>query len=193
MTVAPTAGKIDPALWVDQYGDALFRYALSRIRNVEVAEEVVQETFVSALQSKERFQSRSSVKTWLIGILKHKIIDHFRREAKESPLEDIEAWPEFLNRAFENGMWRMDSAPKAWTQNPREVIQNKEFQTIFKECLSKLPQKIGSAFSLREVEEMSTDQICKALTVSATHVWVMLHRARAQLRNCLERNWFSKS
>ena len=179
----------DPAQWVDQYGDYLFRYALSRLRQRDVAEDLVQETFVAALRARERFAGASSERTWLVGILKRKIVDHLRRKAHEQPVSDLAASDRWSEELFdERGNWK--KKPDRWPSGPSADLERKEFWEIFRGCLRKLPERLANAFTLREIEEMDSREVCKTLNVSANNLWVMLHRARLGLWRCLVVNWF---
>ncbi len=184
----------NPSEWVDKHGDALYRYALLQLRNQKTAEEVVQETFVSALQSKDRFEGRSNERSWFIGILKHKIIDHIRKSYRERAAENLDVLGDELETMFdpETGHWRKDTAPTEWNLNADQLLEKKEFWEVLRSCLANLPQKAADAFSLKEIEEMKTEEICKVLNITPTNLWVMLHRARMQLRRCLEVKWFNK-
>lgn len=179
----------NPTAWVDEHGDALYSYALSRLKNPATAEDVVQETFLAALRSQDRFSGRSSARTWLIGILKHKIIDLIRKESREPPLDEIETMgaPEeaFFDR---KGRWRV--APADWQINPEKILEQKEFMEVLATCLEHLPDRLHRLFVLRELEGQESEEICKVLEISATNLWVMLYRARMRLRNCLSQNWF---
>lgn len=180
----------DPSQWVDRHGDYLFRYALLRLRNRELAEEMVQETFLAALTARENFAGRSAERSWLVGILKHKIVDHFRRQQRERPASEIDNSPEWLDSLFDaKGWWR--EGPREWSAEPSKTLEQKEFWEVFFRCLSGLPTRQADAFSLRELEHLETDQICKVLQVSATNLWVVLHRARMRLWRCLDSNWFA--
>ena len=182
----------NPEKWVDLYGDYLYRYALYRVYEATVAEDLVQETFLAALRSLKNFQYRSSIKTWLTGILKHKIIDHFRKKAKEQPMDDIESNINNLDNLFtKNGQWKIK--PADWNANPQKRYDQKEFIKILQKCLSELPVRQASAFILREIVGENTKEICKILDISTTNSWVLLHRARMYLRRCLEINWFNNS
>jgi RNA polymerase sigma-70 factor (ECF subfamily) len=182
---------IDSDDWVEQHGDILYRYALSRVRRHEVAEDLVQETFLSALKSRDQFDGRSTFQTWLVGILRHKILDFFRRAGRESTLDTDEITEqgeisEFFDKA---GHWK--HPPGDWSSNPQQIFENQEFWAVFQRCLEELPGPVADTFILKELEQVSTDEICKDLQVSATNIWVRMHRARLQLRRCLELNWFS--
>ncbi|MBI1914089.1 MAG: sigma-70 family RNA polymerase sigma factor [Planctomycetes bacterium] len=187
----PTGPKdpLDPAHWVDRHGDCLFRYALLRLRDAALAEDMVQETFLTALRSREHFAGKSSERTWLVGILKHKLIDHIRRQSRERPLPAGDASGGPLEELFdEKGRWK--NRPVQGPGDPSTALEQKEFWEVFRRCLSTLPQRWADAFSLREMEGLSSDQACKVLNVSATNLWVLLHRARLRLWRCLETNWF---
>jgi len=182
---------LDPEAWVDEHGDALFRYALFRIQDAQVAEDLVQETFLAAIRGKDSFAGRSSVKTWLFGILKHKIIDHIRKISRERPEENIETIADLANKDFDDqGGWKYQ--PSEWTTNPSLLFQQQEFWQILQTCLSELPPRLNQAFTLRELDGLSTEEVRKILGVTPTNGGVMLHRARMRLRECLELRWFGE-
>jgi len=186
----PESRALDPEVWVDRHGDYLYRFALARIKDPSVAEDLVQETFLAALGALKNFESRSAVRTWLTAILKHKIVDYFRKNSKEQTREDIEAIGESIDSLFDNtGQWKIK--PGKWDVNPMKIYEQKEFLEILYKCLAKLPERLAKAFIMREMEGLNTEEICKALTASATNSWVMLYRARMSLRGCLEKNWFN--
>jgi RNA polymerase sigma-70 factor (ECF subfamily) len=179
------APQLNSDTWVDQYGDALFHFAIARVKNREVAEELVQETFLAAVQSQERFKGRSSEKTWLFGILKHKVIDHYRKAKSTMYAQNILDDPDNLEAFFKtNGGWQIQ--PVHWRTDPGKAQEIKEFLDHFYRCLSDLPQQTADAFVLREVDGLSTGEICKHLDITATNCWVLLYRARMLLRKCLE-------
>lgn len=187
----------DPATWVAQYGDYLFRNALLRLRDRDLAEEMVQETFLAALEARGRFGGRASEKTWLTGILKHKVIDHFRRSGREVLTGDperlsCEEESPFLEAGVWKGHWRSsETGPRDWGDTPSDILERKEFLEILHACLSGLPPRLARAFILREVDELSGEEVCKVLGVTATNLWVMLHRCRMQLRRCIETKWMA--
>jgi RNA polymerase sigma-70 factor (ECF subfamily) len=188
----------DPEPWLDRHGDYLYGYAMVRVRDAAVAEDLVQETLLAALQGYERFGGRSSERTWLVGILKHKVIDHFRRTSRESTVSavDEEAFEHremFRDEGGWVGHWKASEAPIEWTNTPATELERAEFWSVLETCLTPLPQRIASAFTLREVDGMSTDEICDVLGVTTNNLWVMLHRARAHLRACIERKWFRRA
>lgn len=186
-----------PETWVDQHGDCLFRYALVRLREETIAEEIVQETFLAALKSYAAFDGKSSERTWLIGILKHKIIDYFRRHSRQVTFDSLDGLPAETPDLFQqSGEWvdhfDFDRGPIDWGTNPARVFENNQFQETLQRCLTHLPDRLSAVFTLREMEELSSEDVCKVLSISTTNLWVMLHRARAQLRKCIEYNWFRK-
>lgn len=178
-----------PELWVDRYGDLLYRFAMARVKDPSIAEDLVQETFLAALHARERFEGRSKARTWLIAILKHKIIDYIRKKNREQPSDQLEKLAEIDDSSFsENGKWHL--RPNKWTVRPDQVYQQKEFMETLYRCLAELPERLARAFVLREIDHRSTEEICKALKITPTNSWVMLYRARMSLRHCLEQNWF---
>jgi len=183
---------------IQQYRDYLYRYALLRLRDEARAEDVVQETLLAALQADNAFAGRSSVKTWLTGILKHKIIDVYRRQARERPVElqeedgDTLTDEAFSGLYFEAGTekehWR--AAPAIWA-NPEQSFEQKRFWEVFDQCAERLPKKAARVFSMRELMGMETEDICQELGITSTNCWVLLYRARMNLRQCLETRWFA--
>jgi RNA polymerase sigma-70 factor (ECF subfamily) len=183
--------RTDPSDWVDRHGDYLFRYALLRLQDRSVAEDLVQETFLAALKNRETFSGGSSEATWLVGILKHKIADHFRRQAREGSLPDGDLPDRSGDTPFDTtGHWQ--PGPADWGGNPADLLRQKDFLEELTRCLSGLSPAQSNAFTLREIEGLSTGEICKVLHVTETNLWVILHRARMVLRQCLETRWFGK-
>jgi RNA polymerase sigma-70 factor (ECF subfamily) len=180
------------AEWVDEHGDCLYRYALARIRKPQVAEDLVQETFLAAVRGYEKFGGRSSVRSWLVGILKHKIIDHYRKAGRETSFTDLEFFSDENSDKFVAiGFWKHEEGPHEWQPDASEVMQKGEFWKTMRGCLGKLPERVASVFSLREMEGVPSKEICALLSISESNLWVMLHRARMALRECLEMNWFN--
>jgi len=182
--------KTNPATWLDSYGDTLFRYALLKTGNTMVAEDLVQDTLIAALKAHDNFQQKSSEKTWLIGILKHKIIDHFRKNSREQSRDDEIS--DYDNRLFdESGHWR--DPIQSWG-NPEQAIEDQAFLATLENCLEKLPAHHAELFMLSEFRDLDNDVICKLLDISSTNnMWVLLSRVRARLRHCIDRHWFKPS
>lgn len=191
MTAGHDAG-LTPATIAEQR-DYLLRYALLHLRNPVQAEDAVQETLLAAIEGAARFSGKSTARTWLTGILKHKIIDHLRRSGREQPLtgaDDDRSEAEAVDALFaEDGHWR--EFPARWG-NPAAALEDNRFQAAFEMCLQRLPVRTAQVFAMREVMELSTEEICKELSITATNCWVMLHRARLGLRECLQINWFGR-
>ena len=191
------ANPPDPEPWLERHGDYLYGYAMVRVRDAAVAEDLVQETLLAALQGFASFDGRSSERTWLIGILKHKLIDHFRRSSREPASstvpDDVFEHTEYFRDSGEwLGHWKPTEAPVEWTNTPATDLERSEFWAVLETCLAPLPRRIASAFTLREVDGMTTDEICDVLGITTNNLWVMLHRARAHLRGCIERKWFRR-
>lgn len=181
----------DPSTWVEQHGDALFRYAQSRLGDAAASEDVVQETLLAALAARHDFRGASAERTWLIGILRHKLIDHLRRRCRELPLPVSEEGDAVFESLFvANGHWRR--GPQTWTADPADLADNRAFWTTFAACRDALPPRQAAVFTLRLLEGVSAEEVCKELDLTATNLWVLLHRARTRLRACLETNWFGK-
>jgi len=184
----------DPKDWADKHGDYLYRCAMLRVRDAGLAEEVVQETFLAALQAGERFAGGSSERSWMVGILKHKIIDHFRKQSREGSSEDLERVVVDLDEHLfdAEGYWKSHAVgPKNWPNDPSAALEQKQFWEVLKRCLSELPPKMAQVFSLREVDELSSDEVCATLDITSSNLWVLLHRARKHLRGCLEKHHFT--
>lgn len=181
-----------PQEWVDLYGDFLYRFALGRVHNSEDAQNAVQETFLAALHSRKNFIGKSTERTWLVSILKHKIIDQFRRSYREKTVTDLTDVEEEINTFFDQVGYPL-KPPLPWQIDPSQLLENKEFWQIFRQCLQKLPPAIRDAFQFKEVDHVDSPEICRILKITPSNLWVMLYRARLQLRRCLEVNWFEGS
>jgi RNA polymerase sigma-70 factor, ECF subfamily len=180
-----------PSTWVDKYGDYLYSFALYRIQDESAAQDLVQDALTGALKSKKNFKGQSSEKTWLISILKHKIIDFIRKKYREPVLENIDLESTSIDDHFDvMGKWK--TGPAKWASNPESLLEQKSFLDIVKKCLGQLPKKQARALALRELEHESTGAICKVLNISTTNCWVILHRARSLMRYCIETNWLEK-
>jgi RNA polymerase sigma-70 factor (ECF subfamily) len=183
--------QVDPEGWVDRHGDGLYRYALLRLRAPEKAADVVQETFLEALRSRESYAGRASERTWLIGILRHKIVDQIRKAARESAKRNgAESNGPDASPFDARGHWR--KGPASWAGDPSREMETNEFWEVFGGCMSKLPQGLADAFFLRELDGLSADQVQDALGITPANLWKRLHRARLLLRQCLETSWFSQ-
>jgi RNA polymerase sigma-70 factor (ECF subfamily) len=180
---------IDPHRWVEAYGDYLYRYALVRLRDEASAQDVVQETFLAAYKGAARFSGQSSQKTWLVGILKHKVVDYIRKSSRERVYEDVsEAEGRVDDYLDRKGHWK--TGDPEWRVHPRKAYEQQEFWEVFSSCLEGLQERLRIVFSRRELEGSSAEEICNELEITSTNLWVMLYRARNKLKTCLEENWF---
>ncbi len=195
MNTAPhsvTAPVLDPARWLEEYGDALFRYAMGRLHDTDHAEDMVQETLMAALQARASYSGRASEKTWLIGILKHKIIDFIRKQVRETSVDDIGALSDATTESEIDDLFdargRWIRPPGDWG-NPDKTLHNHQFLDAFEACLERLKPAFARVFALKELSGLSNGEICKELDITATNCGVMLHRARMGLRRCLDVRW----
>lgn len=169
---------------------ALYKFAMVQLRNETYAEDCVQEALTAAIQGAARFSGDSSVRTWLIGILKHKILDHFRRASREEALivDDEELSLDDFDALFkEDG--HHATPPNAWA-NPEQALTQRQFFEVLERCLSGLPKNTARVFEMREVMGLGIDEICAELSITATNCSVLIYRARMSLRECLEQRWF---
>ena len=188
MSMSPT-NTVDPET-LNEHRSYLVRYAILQLRDPHLAEDAVQEALVAAIESSSKFSGQSSLHTWLVGILKHKILDILRKRAREPELNvpEGEDGDDLVDTLFnENGRWT--DPPQAWA-NPEQSLQNSHFWEVFEKCNQRMPANTARAFMMREFMEMSTEEICQELAISTTNCWVLLHRARLALRECLDLNWF---
>ena len=186
--------RLDPDQWLDCHGDYLYRYALMRVRDAGCAEDLLQETMLAAVRSYQSHAGRSSERTWLVGIMKHKVIDYFRRVARNAQFqlitEDVDDEIEWFETSGPwQGHWREDRAPTSW---PMHALESREFWRAFEHCLSQLPQQMSIAFTLREIDGLTSTEICEILNITPNNLWVLLHRCRNKLRRLLEVEWFHK-
>ena len=183
------ATALDPESWVEQHGDSLFRFALLRVRDPDAASDLVQETFLAALRVRETYSGRSSVRSWLVAILKRKIADHHRRIGREQRFQEGRVPEDRAECAFDRrGHWR--AAPLDWGGDPPREYERREFWNVLGRCLSRLPAHLADAFLERELEGLSREAICRDLKITPETLSVQLFRARLLLRRCLERRWF---
>jgi RNA polymerase sigma-70 factor, ECF subfamily len=161
----------------------LLRFASLQLRDKAQAEDAVQDTLVAALAAESSFAGRSNLRTWLTGILKHKIIDSIRRSSKDK-FEETASADEFDALFDQGGHWR--EAPADW---PEGSLHQKQFLEALERCIQALPVRTAQVFMMREHLGHETGEICKELGITATHCWVMLYRARMALRECLEKGW----
>ncbi|GAA4099835.1 sigma-70 family RNA polymerase sigma factor [Mucilaginibacter panaciglaebae] len=181
---------INPHKWVDNYADYLYAYALSRINDEEQARDLVQEVFLAALEKADHFEGRSSERTWLTAILKNKIIDIYRKRSpglnNKTSKTDDKTYDDFF---YEDGHWREEHWPKELGVEDQDPLHNKELNRVLQQCMQKLPALWLAVFTMKHMEEESSENICKQLKVTSANFWVIIHRAKLNLRACLQKNW----
>lgn len=187
--------KLDPNKWVEKYGDYMYSYALGRVSDPGKAEDLVQETFLAALKAQDGFRGGSSERTWLTSILKRKIIDSYRKKyaSKER------AFGEHEETVFDGdfyrsedpfrGHWLEDMGPNTHSFLPEGELEQEELIKVINFCIEHLPPQLAAAFSMRMIDEEDSETICKELGITTSNLWVMLHRARLKMRDCLEKSW----
>ena len=186
---------LDPAIWLDEHGDYLYRYAFLRTRDSSAAEDLVQETLLAAMRSCQKQEQPAFERSWLQGILRQKLVEHFRRPANPGESHSANGEGQLELDLFERsgewrGHWREDRAPVGWPVNATELMEVREFWQTFDRCLSDLPRRAAIAFTLREIDGLNTEEICELLDMSHGDLWVMLHCSRAKLRQALENERF---
>ena len=182
---------LNPHQWVAAHADYLYAYAITRVNDDELAKDLVQETFLAALEKVSNFEGKSSERTWLTAILKNKIIDVYRKKSsglknidvKEAEHEQVDFFDE------DTGHWTTEHGPREFGIEDKDHLVNKEFDHILQKCMQKLPALWMAVFTMKHIEEEATDTICAELKVTASNFWVIIHRAKLNLRACLQKNW----
>jgi len=187
----PQTNNIYPHQWVQAHADYLYAYTRARINDEEQARDLVQETFLSALEKVSSFEGRSSERTWLTAILRNKIIDVYRKKSSVLLNFDIKQAEEEQADFFDSpyGHWNRENAPKNFGIDDYDPLANKEFNQILMKCMQKLPALWLSVFTMKHMDEEATDTICAELKLTASNFWVIIHRAKLNLRACLQKNW----
>jgi RNA polymerase sigma-70 factor (ECF subfamily) len=184
---ALTSKLSDPADWVDRYGDGLLRFAGARVASRELAEDLVQETFLAAFRHRSQFDGKSAFGTWLVAILRRKIVDHHRKSGR-SPDLAAESLAAVEDSFSAKGKWT--AASTKWRTCPKDLAENAEFWTVFQSCMAGLPMYLAQAFQMRELSMVSVDDASRLTGITPKNLAVRLHRARLLLRQCLDKKWF---
>ena len=189
--IAKDSINSNPSEWLEEYGDLMFRYAYLQLKNREKAEDAVQDTLFSAYRAFDTFEGKASIKTWLMSILRNKIIDIVRKD-KRDRLVGVDSYEDpIVNSNFNSlGIW--SRWLNSWGSSPEGLYEHKGFLEQVEACMEKLPDNLRQVFILRNVDELSTEEICAELDISPNNLWVMLYRARLRMRDCLDRNWFQE-
>ena len=181
-------GMLEPRRWVERHADYLYAYALSRIHGNELARDLVQETFLAALERVADFEGKSSERTWLTAILRYKLIDLYRNRAGGSRVV-VDSGEEIDFFEADSGHWKAEYAPKALGIEDRDPLLQKELRSVLQRCLQKLPALWLSIFTMKHVDEEPTEVICTEIGVTPANFWVIMHRAKLNLRACIQKNW----
>ena len=181
--------------WIKLYTNSLYSWALFKTSNKESAEDLVQDTFLRAYQQLEKFRGDSNPKTWLMAILNNKIAAYYRKQYRSRAIlnEQDSGLPGngiFMIIFDDNDNWKKTEKPLDWEEDETQLLDNKEFNVILTSCLGKLPEHWRSAVNLKFIEQKKGELICQELNIAPTNFWQILHRAKLQLRKCLEVNWF---
>lgn len=179
---------LTPNKWIDHYADYLFNYTISRVNDKETAQDLVQETFLAGLKSMKNFKGEASERTWLISILKRKIIDHYRKINSKKGKAEVRMT--YNNNMETEGDWLEEQVADPFDKTAEDTIENKELGNAIHNCLSKLPEKQATVFRMKTIEGYETEVICNELNITASNLWVIIHRARTAMAACLEDNWF---
>ncbi len=174
---------------VEMYSDNMYSWALHKTSSKETAEDLVQETFLAVVQSFDKFKGDSNPKTWLFAILNNKINDHYRSSYRKRVVDGDAIFETLFDS---NDQWKTEERPQQWANDTEHLLDNNEFQQTLHHCLKKLPDNWFSAIHLKFMEEKNGEHICQELGITDTNFWQILHRAKLQLRKCLELNWFKK-
>jgi RNA polymerase sigma-70 factor (TIGR02943 family) len=181
---------LNPHKWVKTYADYLYAFAIVRVSDEELAKDLVQETFLAALQRAAAFEGKSTERTWLTAILKNKIIDVYRK--KSSGLKQVEMTGNEPQEGFFNtddGHWKQEHWPQTFGIEEYDPLHNKEFNLVLQLCMQKLPALWLSVFTMKHMDDATSENICSELKISPNNFWVIIHRAKLNLRACLQKNW----
>jgi len=180
--------NLNPNKWVDLYADYLFNYAVTRVSDTEIAKDLVQDTFIAGLKSAKNFKGESAERTWLIAILKRKIIDHYRKSNSKKGKAEVRM--SYNSQLDAEGNWMEERIADPNSNFENNILENEELGLAIQNCISKLPKKQAQVFTMKTIQGMETEDICNALEINASNLWVMIHRARTSLMGCLNQNWF---
>ena len=183
------AHQLNPHQWVNAHADYLYAFAIKRINDDEQAKDLIQETFLAALQKVRNFEGKASERTWLTAILKNKIVDVYRQKSSVLTKNQKEAVQEQSDFFADDGHWISENGPKEFGIEDKDHLINKEFELTLKKCMEKLPALWMAAFTMKHIDDEPTNTICAELKVSSSNFWVIIHRAKLNLRACLQKHW----
>lgn len=183
-----TQHTINPNNWIKNYSDYLFNYTITRVNDREIAQDLVQETFLAGLKSKDNFKGQASERTWLVAILKRKIIDHYRKINSNKGKAEVRMT--YNSDSETEGDWLEERVGDVHEKNAEDSIENEELGIAIHNCLDKLPEKQAKIFKMKTLLNYETEAICNEMDITASNLWVIIHRARTAMANCMEDNWF---
>ncbi|MBQ4821499.1 sigma-70 family RNA polymerase sigma factor [Aquimarina sp. MMG016] len=183
-----STNTIDPNTWIDKYSDYLFNYTIVRVDDKEIAQDLVQETFFAGLKSMKNFKGEASERTWLISILKRKIIDHYRKINSNKGKAEVRI--NYSGDSETEGDWLEERVADPFDGNAESEIENTELGLAIHNCMGKLPEKQAQIFKMKTIQGFETEAICNEFDITASNLWVIIHRARTAMAECLEKNWF---
>ncbi len=187
-----TISKTELTEWVKLYTRELYSWAFQKTSDRQLSEDLVQETFLAAAESRGSFKRESQPKTWLYGILKNKIAEHYRKSLRQNITTTLP--PDELLAFFDdNGQWEKSAAPQSWNSEPERLTDQPAFNKVFDGCIEHLPATMNACIRLKFLDEKKGEQICQELGLTSTNYWQLIHRAKLQLRDCLEKYWFQAS
>lgn len=179
---------LNPDLWVDSYADYLFNFAVGRVSDPEVAKDLVSETFLAGLKSAKNFKGDAAERTWLIAILKRKVIDHYRKSNSKKGKAEVRM--NYSASSDAEGDWLEEQVADPFSTLENSAMENEELGLAIHGCIAKLPKKQALVFTMKTIQGISTEDICNELEINPSNLWVMIHRARTGLMECLNKNWF---
>lgn len=179
---------LQPKLWVDNYADYLFNFAVGRVSDSEVAKDLVSETFLAGLKSAKNYKGDAAERTWLIAILKRKVIDHYRKSNSKKGKAEVRM--NYSSASDAEGDWLEEQVADPFSMLENTAIENEELGLAIQECIARLPKKQALVFTMKTIQGISTEDICNELGINPSNLWVMIHRARTGLMECLNKNWF---
>lgn len=179
--------QLAPEQWVSNHADYLYNFAFSKVNDEELAKDLLQETFFAALKSAENFKGEASERTWLFSILKRKIIDHYRKSNSTKGKAEVKM--NFVSEEETSEDW-IEAKVAEKDLNAEDLLENEELGLAIENCINKLPEKQAKIFTMKTIDGISTEEICNEMNITPSNLWVMIHRARTGIMNCLDENWF---
>lgn len=177
---------INPDKWIDRYSDYLFNFTLARVNDRETAKDLISETFLSALKAMKDFKGGASERTWLVSILKRKIIDYYRKTNSQKAKAEVK-----INYRDENneGGWLEEKVADPADRTAEDKMENNELRLAIFECLGQLNERQAKIFKMKTIDGVDTETICNEFNITPSNLWVIIHRARAIMADCLEKKW----